>query len=92
MQIQKFKPLSSIIDAEYKIPIYERQLQLSDVQAPLYNLFLRIAQASLPEGIMIDVDHHSTDEEERRYVPDKDLLELRTQLDDMGGPVTAKKK
>lgn len=92
MQIQKFKPSSAVVDAEYKVPIYERNIQITDIQAPSYCLFLRIAQATLPEGVMLDVIEHTVDEEERRYVPDKDLLELRTQLDDMGGASTSKKK
>lgn len=92
MQIQKYKQNSAVIDAEYRLPIYERNIQISDVQSPLYSLLLRIAQATLPEGVTLEVIEHTVEEAERRYVPDKDLLELRTQLDDMGGASPQKKK
>lgn len=35
---------------------------------------------------------HADEHDEHRYVPDKDLKELKNQLDVMGGPVTKKRK
>ena len=72
--------------------MYERNIQLSDVDAPLYPMFLRLAQAALPEGVQLHVQEHTDECEERRYVPDKDLLELKAELDKMGGALPTKKK
>ena len=53
--------------------MYERNIQMNDVDAPLYPIFLRIAQTSLPEGVQLHVEPHTDDSEERRYVPYRDL-------------------
>lgn len=62
-----------------------------DVAAPIYPMLLRVAQAALPEGVQLNVAEHTEDDEEIRYVPDRELLELKIQLDDMGGPITKKR-
>ena len=82
-KIQRFRPNSTIIDSEYKLTMYERNLQINDVDVPIYPVFLRIAQSALPEGVNFSVQEHDEDCEERRYVPDKDLLELKAQLEEM---------
>lgn len=84
--------MSAVIDSDFKLTIYERNLQISDVQTPLLPVFLRLAQAALPEGVELNVLEHSEDQEEVRFVPDKDLLELKAQLDEMGGPTPTSKK
>lgn len=83
MTVQRFKPNSAVLDSEYRLKIYERNLQLQDVDAPMYPMFLRIAQAALPEGVELSVQEHNDECEERRYVPDKDLLELKAELEKM---------
>ncbi|XP_075152291.1 mitochondrial ribosomal protein L48 [Haematobia irritans] len=83
MTVQRLKPNSAVVDSEYHLKIYERNLQLQDVDAPLYPMFLRIAQSALPEGVELAVQEHTDECEERRYVPDKDLLELKAELEKM---------
>ncbi len=58
----------------------------------MYPILLRLAQAAQPEGVSITVEEHIDEHEEYRYVPDKDLNELKQQLDDMGGPSTKKRR
>lgn len=84
-QVQRLRPNSTVIDAEYQLTIYERNLQMMDVDAPIYPVFLRIAQAALPEGVNLTVEEHTDECEERRYVPDKDLLDLKAELEKMQG-------
>lgn len=91
-QILRYKPSSAIVDSEYKLTTYERYVQVSDIQAPTYPLFLRFIQSGLPEGVTLNVCHHTEDIEEARFVPDKDLLELKAQLNEAGGPISTKKK
>ena len=87
----RYKPNSSIPDSEYDLTTYERYVQISDVQAPIYPLFVRFIQAGLPEGVTLSVVHHTDFLEESRYVPDKDLIDLKSQLEAAGGPITKKK-
>ncbi|KAH8282954.1 hypothetical protein KR054_011164, partial [Drosophila jambulina] len=91
-QVQRLRPNSTVIESEYKLTTYERNLQLNFVDAPFYPQFLRIAQSALPEGVTLSVQEHTEDCEERRYVPDKELLDLKSELDRMGGPTATKKK
>lgn len=93
-QVQRLRPNSAVVDAEYRLTIYERNLQINDVNAPVYPVFLRIAQAALPEGVQLSVQEHSDELEERRYVPDRDLLDLKAELERMqaGGAGGPKKK
>lgn len=53
--------------------------------APALGSFLRLAQAGLPQGVSIDVVDYMPEQEKARYVPDRELLELKDQLEDMGG-------
>ncbi|CAD7000059.1 unnamed protein product [Ceratitis capitata] len=90
-QVQRLRPNSAVVEAEYRLTVYERNLQINDVDAPVYPVFLRIAQAALPEGVHLCVQEHSDEFEERRYVPDRDLLDLKAELERMqsgglGGP------
>uniref|UniRef100_A0A182WJ62 HEAT repeat-containing protein 6 n=1 Tax=Anopheles minimus TaxID=112268 RepID=A0A182WJ62_9DIPT len=66
LNVQKFKPSSSIIDSEYKLTVYERTVQVEKVQAPLYPLLLRTLQAALPEGVTLKVSEHTWEQEEAR--------------------------
>lgn len=91
-QVQRLRPNSTVIEAEYKLTTYERNLQLNNVDAPVFPQFLRIAQAALPEGVELTVVEHTDDIEERRYVPDRDLLDLKAELERMGGATPTKKK
>ncbi|XP_034098389.1 39S ribosomal protein L48, mitochondrial [Drosophila albomicans] len=91
-QVQRLRPNSTVVEADYKLTTYERNLQLSNVDAPIYPQFLRIAQAALPEGVHLMVAEHTDESDERRYVPDKDLLDLKAELERMGGATPSKKK
>lgn len=64
---------------------------MSDISAPIYPTLLRLAQAGLPEGISFEVVEHCPEHDEIRYVPDRELLELKDQLEEMGGARRPKK-
>lgn len=92
LQVQRFKPQSSVIETEYKLTVYERNIQIADMQAPILPLFVRLIQTALPEGVTLSVLEQNDEEDEKRYMPDKDLMELKAQLDDLGGPTISSKK
>lgn len=89
-QVTRYKPNSAVVDSDYKLTTYERYVQICDIQAPTYPLFVRFIQSGLPEGVTFSVVHHTDVLEESRYVPDKDLIDAKAQLDAAGGPTTTK--
>lgn len=52
---------------------------------------LRVLDTSLPEGVTLSVHEHDDWYEEMRYVPDKELLDLKSQLEDMSTSSSKKK-
>ncbi|EFN89809.1 uncharacterized protein LOC105181371 [Harpegnathos saltator] len=81
LKIQRYKPKTSIIVAQYNLKLYERNIQLSEVSAIKGSILIRILEASLPHGVMLTVDSFNPEIEKKRYVPDKELLDLKSELD-----------
>lgn len=46
-------------------------------------LFTELIQAALPQGVNISVHLHESEYEEKRYVPDYELKQLQSQLEDL---------
>ncbi|XP_013191132.2 large ribosomal subunit protein mL48 [Amyelois transitella] len=92
LKVQRFKPGGTVVDSEYLLNVYERNVQVTDVPAWALGTLLRVARASLPEGCTLNVQEHAVEHEEIRYVPDNQLIELKQQLEDMGGSRAEKKK
>ncbi|KAH9632352.1 hypothetical protein HF086_010277 [Spodoptera exigua] len=90
IKVQRFKPGGTAVDAEYNLNIYERNV--TDVPAWALGTLLRVARALLPEGCTLRVHDHEIAHEEIRYVPDNQLIELKQQLQDMGGSRADRKK
>lgn len=89
-RIVKYKPNSSTIESEYNMTTYIRFIQISEIQAPIYTLYLRFIESAIPEGVTLSVIHNTDKVEESRYVPDKNLLDLKVQLEEAGGPLKKK--
>lgn len=62
-----------------------------DLPSTLAPIFFQLIQAAQPQGTNLEVHEHLQEHEIIRYVPDKELIQLKTQLTDLGGPVTKKK-
>lgn len=90
LRIQTFKPMSTKLDSEYKLHIYERTVQLADLSSILAPLFMEVIQHGLPEGVELSVHEHLPEHSEVRYIPDLELKELRARLDELGGPSKSK--
>lgn len=65
-------------------------LQVVDLPSTIGSVFFEVLQTALPEGMSMTVQEHKEEHEEVRYVPDVQLLELKSQLEDLGRP--SKKK
>lgn len=67
-------------------------LQVYDLPAHFYPVYLRLVQAAIPEGVTLNVIEHHPDHEKIRFVPDTELKELQDELEDLGGARKIKKK
>lgn len=90
--ITRFKPNSSVVEANYTLKTYKRIVQIEQVKAHQVPLLVRVIQAGLPEGVKFSLMEHTELQEQDRYVPDKELLQLKQDLDDIGGPIEKKDK
>jgi len=59
-------------------------LQVVDLPSTISSVFFEVLQTALPEGVSMRVHEHKEEHEEVRYVPDVQLLELKSQLEDLG--------
>jgi len=82
-KVTKLKPESVTVETEYFLNLYERNVQIVEVPATLLPIFVNIVEASIPAGVTMRVHPHLPEHTENRYVPDLQLKELKTQLQDM---------
>ncbi|KAL1463544.1 hypothetical protein WDU94_015285 [Cyamophila willieti] len=85
-EITRTEPNSSVVDANYQLNIYNRNLQVVDVPATIMPIFLETIQAGLPGGVDLQVHVHTNEHDEERFVPDLELKELEMKLEEIGGP------
>lgn len=78
--VQKYKMNSSITESEYKLHLYERNVQLADPKGHVLQLFLELLATSCPPGIRVCVLEHTFEQENIRYIPDHELLALKDEL------------
>ncbi|XP_063982104.1 uncharacterized protein LOC135165085 [Diachasmimorpha longicaudata] len=85
-KILRFKPRSTVAEAEYTLHFYERNLIISDLSSPKFPVYVRMLEAALPEGVTLNVQEWSAHREELRFVPDKQLMDLKSELQTMQRP------
>nr|CAG4642247.1 EOG090X0MUO [Eurycercus lamellatus] len=90
--IQTFKPSTTLIENQYHLNIYERNVQVVDLPSTTAPIFFHIIQAALPEGVNMTIKPHEDIDEEQRYIPDEQLKQLKEQLDSIGNPVDPAKQ
>ncbi|XP_014249134.1 39S ribosomal protein L48, mitochondrial [Cimex lectularius] len=89
-KIQKFKPNGTVIDKEYILTTYERNIQIEELSSTVAPILIELLQCALPQGISFHLHLHEEEDDVKRYVPDMELSELKTQLEELGGPVKKK--
>jgi large subunit ribosomal protein L48 len=62
-----------------------------DLPSTVGSVLFEVLQTALPEGVSMTVHEHKEEYEEMRYIPDVQLLELKSQLEELGGPTVKKK-
>ncbi|KAK2580499.1 hypothetical protein KPH14_006236 [Odynerus spinipes] len=81
LKIHKFKPQTTVVTAEYNLNIYERNIQLADVSSIQCPILIRTLEAALPEGVSLNIEIFDPALEEKRYIPDKELLDMKSMLE-----------
>ncbi|XP_072745615.1 large ribosomal subunit protein mL48 [Anoplolepis gracilipes] len=80
-KIHKYKTGTTAIISEYNFKIYERHTQMLEISSIKCSTLIRTLEASLPQGVTLNVDIFDPATEKKRYVPDKALLDLKSTLD-----------
>ncbi|KYN09613.1 39S ribosomal protein L48, mitochondrial, partial [Trachymyrmex cornetzi] len=80
-KIQKYKTGTTTIVSEYYLKIYERNIQMSEVSSIKCSVLIRALEAALPQGVTLNINIYDPALEEKRYVPDKELIDLKLSLD-----------
>jgi large subunit ribosomal protein L48 len=65
--------------------------QVVDLPSTVGSILFEVLQTALPEGVSMTVHEHKEEYEEIRYIPDVQLLELKSQLEELGGPTVKRK-
>ncbi|XP_060829252.1 large ribosomal subunit protein mL48 isoform X1 [Bombus pascuorum] len=82
-KIKRYKKGSTIVDAEYNLKIYERDIKISNVSSIKYPILIRILEATLPEGVSLHVDKNDPSLEKKRFIPNKELIETKKELEEL---------
>lgn len=81
-KIQRFKAGTAAILSEYNLKIYVRHMQLSEISSIKCSVLIRALEAALPQGVTLNIDLYDPAMEKKRYVPDKQLIDLKSSLDE----------
>ncbi|XP_043588476.1 39S ribosomal protein L48, mitochondrial isoform X1 [Bombus pyrosoma] len=82
-KIKRYKKGGTIVDAEYDLKIYERDIQISNVSSIKYPILIRILEATLPEGVSLHVDKYDPSLERKRFIPNRDLIDTKKELEEL---------
>lgn len=66
-------------------------LQVVDLPSTVGSIFFEVLQTALPEGVTMTVHEHKEEYEELRYIPDVQLLELKSELEKLRNPNVKRK-
>lgn len=83
LDIQTYLPFSVSIDKQYKLKIYERNIQIEKFRGAKMPLLLDLIQKNLAAGITVSVHKHLPEHTEIRHIPDLELEALEKQLEEM---------
>lgn len=86
MKVLRYRPNSTAVEAEYRLNIHERDLKISNVSSVHLPIYITVLEAGLPEGVMLDIEEYDSEKEKFRYVPDKTLLDLKGELEELNAP------
>jgi large subunit ribosomal protein L48 len=80
-KIERLRPKTNEVYWVYYLKMYERNLKISDVTSIGLPVLIRVLEAGLPEGVLLDIKKFHIQDLKSRYVPDKQLLELKQEYE-----------
>ncbi|CAG5100553.1 Similar to Mrpl48: 39S ribosomal protein L48 [Cotesia congregata] len=83
LKIQRLKDVNTGLQIDYQLEVYERNVLVSDVSSIRLPMFIRLLESTLPEGVTLKVQPWDSTIENKRYIPDKELIEAKTELENM---------
>lgn len=79
------------MESEYHLSIYERTIQLPELETTKAHLLLEILRTNLPVGVELTVKYPDTEDDKARYLPDIQLREKQAELQLLINPRMSKK-
>lgn len=74
------------MESEYFLRMHERDLKINDVPSVRLKLFIRALHKEIPPGVLLDIEEWSYEKEKFRFIPDKELLDLKGELEEIQKP------
>lgn len=84
--ITRYALNTTSVETQFKLKIYERQVHISNVSATTFPILLRLLEASLPEGVSMNVNVFDEAYNQKRFIPDTELNALKDQLETLKAP------
>ncbi|OQV11915.1 hypothetical protein BV898_13793 [Hypsibius exemplaris] len=91
-RVTSFKPQSSLLQNEYELNLFERNVLLTGASVSILSTLLDVMNSTLPEGVSVTAKVMEPADEEMRRVPDYELVALKGQLAEMASEREKKKK
>lgn len=74
---------STAIKDTYTLHLFERNIQLANVQTTDLPILIDVVRKTLPEGVRLSVHEHQTEHKEARFIPDPFIEELQRELNQL---------
>jgi large subunit ribosomal protein L48 len=82
-KIKTYQPFSSNLDKEYSLKMYHRIVRISNLKSTMAPILFESIQLNLPEGVDMTINVPNEEEDQFRYIPDIELNQLKSKLDEM---------
>ncbi|KAJ8673485.1 hypothetical protein QAD02_004747 [Eretmocerus hayati] len=92
LKVVRYKTGTTVIDAEYLLKIYERDLKVTDIPSVRFPIFLWAVKKAIPVGVMLDIEEWTWEQENKRFIPNPRLLELKAEIEEIDEDRPQKKK
>ncbi|CAG5125684.1 unnamed protein product [Candidula unifasciata] len=79
VQIRTFLPGSTSVNQKYELSEYVRTVAAENVPTTTVPILLQFIQKNCPQGIQVALKEPDPEDDEFRYVPDYEILELQAQ-------------
>jgi len=87
-KVHTYAEESTVVKETYTLQLYERNVQIVDVQTTDLPVLIDIIRKTLPEGVELSVHEHKEEHREARFIPDPFIEGLQSELNE----ITARKQ